>query len=142
MQEDKLAEILSVHERRVLLLTNCHIGALAVKGMATVSNYRALWQVALADVEVVRGKTQQQMAFTLQAYWELKYLFLTHGSHWCQRNLTLSLRGVCWCNGLEQAWLGLQPLISTCRTGHDRCGNSPAIIGLQPANLGMRTSRG
>ncbi|KAK9800258.1 hypothetical protein WJX73_008605 [Symbiochloris irregularis] len=55
MQEDTLAEVLSVHEKRVLLLTDQHVAALAVKGTQNVTTYRALWLVALSEIEVVRG---------------------------------------------------------------------------------------
>lgn len=55
LQDDKLAEVVATHDKRVLLLTDRHIAALSVRGVPSVSTYRAQWLVLLRDVEFVRG---------------------------------------------------------------------------------------
>ena len=57
-QDDKLAEVVSTHDKRVLLLTDRHIGLLSVKTVSMRSTYKAQWMVALRDIQSVRGHAQ------------------------------------------------------------------------------------
>ena len=55
LQDDKLAEVVPTHDKRVLLLTDRNVGLLSVKSLSMTSTYKAQWMVGLRDIQYVRG---------------------------------------------------------------------------------------